>query len=373
MHLFKTLKAGRNISEETSLSFPEPIKFIKSGNGFILIVNTLGELFVYDEYDLFRKNSDNDINQFKKINGINDIKLMACGYEHGIIINKINEIFIFGEYPSDPNSLQQLLDNNFFKKVTNIPNEEIKIVTCGFDNTFIVTKNNIIYVTGVNTYGQLGISDNNITCFVKVDTLQYTNIIDVQCGDDHSLVLDSLGNIYGSGDNSRNQLSLYKNSVSLFTNIAIPFKVKKISAVAQGSVLLSTTGEVYISGNVYNNHTDFKKVIMPTTDIKIENVFSTFINSHVYLFANDSKCYYHFLRHDVEFKELDYCNNNNNNIIDFTVKYFLPCYFTDTVYMLISDYSINDNVVDGKEINQFKLKLWNCNLQNKVSDAEILF
>ncbi|KAL9652398.1 hypothetical protein ABK040_012053 [Willaertia magna] len=386
MHYFKTVVGNK------SISFPQDqqIKLIKSGNGFIFIVNNIGELFLYDVLQFLKYRTSKPIycDKFLKINEINNVKLLACGYEHGIIINNYNEIFIFGKYPLD--GLQNL-ENNFFKKVINVsPNDEIKIVTCGFDNTFIVTKNNILYVTGVNMCGQLGFDslEKTVKSFTKVDTLQYFNIIDVQCGDDHTLILDDLGNVYGSGNNSNDELGLNNNEsennimeetdkykLLQFTKLNIPFKVRKISALAQGSILLSINGEVYISGNIYNNHTTFKKAIMPTADIKIENIYSTFINSNIYLFSNNNKCYHLYIKEGHRFKELN-CTSNNSDDGNSSIEIFkclLPCYFADDVFMLMSDYFVNENMlVDCKAITHFKLKLRKCNLQNQVSDITFL-
>ncbi|KAL9657926.1 hypothetical protein ABK040_015981 [Willaertia magna] len=98
MHKLKPLE-----NHHFHLNFQQPIKFIKEGKRFLLIVNTCGELFIHTKEIIMnqRKRQSFEItgmkDQFVKINEINNVKLIGCGYKHAVIINELNEIF-FWEY-----------------------------------------------------------------------------------------------------------------------------------------------------------------------------------------------------------------------------------------------------------------------------------
>ena len=90
----------------------------------------------------------------------------------------------------------------------------IAIVSCGAKHTAFVTckifllnshiATNLCYTIGSNTYGQLGISDMklDLKCSpVLVESLVNYKVIDVSCGQFHTIVLTHDGEAFAWGSN----------------------------------------------------------------------------------------------------------------------------------------------------------------------------
>ncbi|KAL9646202.1 hypothetical protein ABK040_008075 [Willaertia magna] len=340
------------------------IKTIKAGNEFIYLVTTIGELFKCLEPN----------KQFTKVTNIDNIKLLACGYSHAIFINENNEIYILES---------ALKKSTEFKKI-NLKNKKIKKVNCGFDSIFIITEDNLIYSSGVNAYGQLG-HDNknngsyydfqedslNITEFTMVTTLQ--NICDLQCGDNHTLVLDYFGNIYGAGIVSALNLNNLNNAIKnndycgdyimSFTKIDIPFKVKQISCTAKGSIIVNDIFEIFIVGESYKTFTKLNFSSLQNTFYKTLKVHSSYISSFIYLQTNLNELFY-FLKGDKN-TELNNLDIPYNNFINLT-------FYNNATIFVISDYFIEDNYYCNNHLNieKYFQKLFNCFILSKLIDID---
>ncbi|KAL9644061.1 hypothetical protein ABK040_005528 [Willaertia magna] len=84
-----------------------------------------------------------------------------------------------------------------------------------------------------------------------------TEIKDLQCGNQHTVLLLNNGNVCGKGINIYGQLGEKKLNNSkiilfekheLFTPISLPFKVKKINCYGEGTILLNEFDELFGSG-----------------------------------------------------------------------------------------------------------------------------
>ncbi|KAL9651780.1 hypothetical protein ABK040_014425 [Willaertia magna] len=369
MHEIKEIYDDRFSNRKNPLSFSQPIRFIKAGNEFFIIVNYSNELFIHGNPINENESSDDNFvygvngmkEQFVKINEMKNIKLIDVGYEHGVIVNEYNEIFIFGNISIRKEELQQVKSDNtlcFYKVIKNDIYSKIKKVVCGFDNIFIITEDNLLYVAGVNVYSQLGFrsDEEEVMSFTKVNTLRNVNIIDIRCGDDHTLLLDKNGNVYGCGDNTFSPLGNLGGYKTQFTKLNINFKAKQIACSSHCSIILSIENQVYVSGCK-----TFTKLNLPSDNIIIDRIYSSFLNPIIYLVTNDNNCY---IRNEGTISLCllkDTCKNYCN---------LLPFFTSHFSFIIYSDYLINDeNYFNSKEINLFKGKL----LINKITDVTCLF
>ena len=109
-----------------------------------------------------------------------------------------------------------------------------------------------MYVIGINRFGQLGVS--NLTVFktgkpIKIEFPFNEKIVDIKCGDNHSLFLTECGQLYGNGDNSIGQLDGNLNyflkeqcSVKL---INLPIKSKIVKLIAKNNRSCAFFGNYY--------------------------------------------------------------------------------------------------------------------------------
>ncbi len=103
---------------------------------------------------------------------------------------------------------------------------EPKSVTSG-KHTLLLKVDGTVWTYGQNTYGQLGIGTQvSIDNPVKINFDEGVKIVDIACGEEHSMALDNNGNVYVWGRNNYYQLG---NSVDTYKTI--PTKLTGISNI----------------------------------------------------------------------------------------------------------------------------------------------
>lgn len=134
--------------------------------------------------------------------------------------------------------------------------QKIKIVTVSKSiasfHVFFIADTGIIYASGANEKGQLGLGDeehrNTVT---EVKSLTNKRIIDICCGAEHSLFLANNGKVYACGSNEGFQLGVVTKSMIRRKPIpiALEVSVSQISCGRTHSYLLDTNGSVWSFGS----------------------------------------------------------------------------------------------------------------------------
>lgn len=190
---------------------------------------------------------------------------MSSGDYHSLAIDKEGQIYSWGN-----NSFGQL-GNNLTKKSGSpvkvdtsgvLKDKKIVEVSAKSSYSLALDSEGQVYSWGDNGYGQLGNNSNvNSRVPVKVDNsggLKDKKIVQLSAGYNHSLVVDTEGQVYGWGNNRFGKLGN-----GLTSSSRIPVKVdtsdvlknKKIIQVSGGysqSLALDSEGHVYSWG--YNFH-----------------------------------------------------------------------------------------------------------------------
>jgi alpha-tubulin suppressor-like RCC1 family protein len=154
---------------------------------------------------------------------------------------------------------------------------KIKAISCGDNHTALLTKSGYIYATGQNNLGQLGIGTNgNIDEFTKckgIDKIQ-GNIKAISCGGYHTALLTKSGYIYATGWNEYGQLGIPITTLSQINTFTIctnfdnkQGKIKSISCGEFHTALLTTFGQIYTTG--YNF---FGQLGIPISQCKIKDL-----------------------------------------------------------------------------------------------------
>ncbi|XP_075233828.1 X-linked retinitis pigmentosa GTPase regulator-like [Lycorma delicatula] len=159
-------------------------------------------------------------------------------------------VFTFGE-----SSFADNCPSHFF-----IRNDPIIDIACGEEHTIVVCQNGRVFGFGGNGYGQVGLGHTNRVIKPScVKSLKPDRVCLVACGQYHTLIYTETGFVYGWGNNSDGQLGLSENDIcesklhpSLTETDSIACSVKQISAGSCHSVLLTLDGRVYVWGS--NQH-----------------------------------------------------------------------------------------------------------------------
>ena len=120
---------------------------------------------------------------------------------------------------------KQMLRN--WKLIESIRNIEITKIMVGSKHTILLDKNGNVYSFGRNKYSELGLnigssiesqSNPMMISYFKKNNIK---IIDIKCGEVHSVALDSNFEVYTWGDNSYEQCDMY-TSEKIIKEPAIP-------------------------------------------------------------------------------------------------------------------------------------------------------
>ena len=153
----------------------------------------------------------------------------------------------------------------------------------GIDFVLALTYENQVYSWGRNDHGQLGIGCVKDNRFYEPQLIEFcpnVKIVQVCCGERHSLVLIEEGVVYGWGDNTYGQTGCgqqnQENVVSP-TKWFIDCKVSKIYCSRYQSFAITNDGNVYFCGR--KDHCEFAekygqsyKVFAPKLLENIDNI-----------------------------------------------------------------------------------------------------
>ena len=162
-----------------------------SGVVFTFGSNRYGELGIGKDRGEIRSSS---IPQ--KVN-LPPIKGVSCGTFFTICLSTDGNIYSFGLNEGGELGLG---NNNNYNSPQQIPSlHDIDFVECGNSITFCKSLENEVYAWGSNYYGQLGLGNMDeqlepVKCEDWPD-----DVVDIKCGDNHTLVLTSNQKIYSCG------------------------------------------------------------------------------------------------------------------------------------------------------------------------------
>ncbi|XP_074179739.1 putative E3 ubiquitin-protein ligase HERC6 isoform X2 [Rhinolophus sinicus] len=110
----------------------------------------------------------------------------------------------------------------------------VGLVSCGKEHSLAVCHKGRVFAWGAGSEGQLGIDKLKETVFtpMKIKTLAGIKIIQVSCGDYHSLALSEDAQVFSWGKNSHGQLGLGKD----FASQASPQRVMSLQGIPLAQV-----------------------------------------------------------------------------------------------------------------------------------------
>ncbi len=245
-------------NENLSLSY-----FIPTNKYFNIDVN--GDVAIsYQGNNLynFRIDQFNDITFYERKNFEN------FWFNSNYILNGIpygKYIIEFIDHPvlKKPNNIIVIIDNDGIKEVTGEYIEEkvissyrkvtslsnIKYIECGRNHSFVINNDNTISAFGWNLYGQLGLGNNEESIISPTVVGDFDNIKQISCGFGFTLLLDNDGKVYSSGRNNYGQLGLgHFNDTNTFEQVPSLNNIIQIDSGYAHSLALDNNGNVYSFG-----------------------------------------------------------------------------------------------------------------------------
>lgn len=190
------------------------------------------------------------------LNNLQNISHIETGNENIYIINN-NELYVCGKNSNGQNGNNTNEDSFELEKINLIEfvNDKPNKVFTFYEHTFVLTHNNKLYATGLNTYGQLGLgTNNNIYKFSLIDTsfIGSSIISNISCGKYHSVILTNDGKIFISGSNIYGQLgngnNTNLNTFTLLDTFSLNGTPIQIACGAHHTLILTNTNKIYGTG-----------------------------------------------------------------------------------------------------------------------------
>jgi RCC1 and BTB domain-containing protein len=142
--------------------------------------------------------------------------------------------------------------DNIPKIINKLSGESIVDISCGCCHSLVLTQTGHVYGFGRNDYGQIGCTNypHQLTP-IKINGFNNEKVISVSCGYEHSLALTEYGEVYGWGRNDLGQLGInnvtHQNTPNKVQNLNDVF-IEKIICGQSHSLLLSSVGDIYAFG-----------------------------------------------------------------------------------------------------------------------------
>ncbi|XP_047147033.1 ultraviolet-B receptor UVR8-like isoform X2 [Vigna umbellata] len=144
-------------------------------------------------------------------------------------------------------------------------NQNLKAIACGGAHTLFLTDYGCVYATGLNDFGQLGVSESK---HYSVEPLRVfgeeKKIVQISAGYNHSCAITVDGELYMWGKNTSGQLGLGKRAPNI---VPLPTKVEYLDGInikmaalgSEHTVAISDGGEAFswgmgVSGRLGHGH-----------------------------------------------------------------------------------------------------------------------
>ncbi len=192
-----------------------------------------------------------------------------------LIVNENDEIFAIGTNNTGLIGFGHKKPINDLIVVKQLCNKKIIGFDYGIKHMIAITEENKIYIWGENYWGQLG-NETNHNCFVPklLEKIKDERIVDICCGDFHSMALSECGRVYTWGNNRYGQIgNKYDNkyqSIPIKIESLTNIKIISISCGQYHSMALSDKGCVYSWGNNKCGQLGFTNIVVSNTPKLIE-------------------------------------------------------------------------------------------------------
>ena len=179
-------------------------------------------------------------------------KLVAAGENHAVILKEDGTLWGAGGSSFGELGLSEERLGVFTRlKASGSPIDGVKAVTAGNNSTFYLDRDNSLWASGYNYYGELGLGNRDmLNSFTKIDSAGQ-NVKAVAAGIRHTVILKENGTLWAAGYNFNGQLGLGDTGDrSTFTEVR--GAGSDIAAVGAGNyhtVILKNDGTVWTAGS----------------------------------------------------------------------------------------------------------------------------
>jgi secretion-regulating guanine nucleotide exchange factor len=182
---------------------PTPIQ-IDGGANHTLILSSTGEVYGCGDNSKGQLGlSEPSYSRFQKLE-MNQIRYLSCGWDSSFVVNQQGDLWAVGSNSFGVCGISKEIKSTFEWIKVNIQ-YPIKKVASGPRHSLFLCENGILYGSGSCKQGVLGAQDIE-TAYSPVQVSD--DIIDISCGQFHSVAINKQGDILAFGRNKFGQLAL---------------------------------------------------------------------------------------------------------------------------------------------------------------------
>ena len=244
--------------------------------------NSQGQLGVGDQS---LKASDNPL--LVESLSMNQAISISCGAYHTATVTDKNEAYAWGLGDKGALGYGHHENQYFPVRMVSHPSHNVaqsipvhvkgKSVSCGDDHSLVLEVSGKLYGCGSNEHGQLANGSKDSDCSLVLVTGINERVVQVAAGSQHSLILTESGKALGAGLNNKGQIGsgdTHSSSVPIEVKApGLKFKTLHASTFSAG---LTDSGDLYLWGE----NPSFGESLTPTKEIKLSNVVSAGVGSH---------------------------------------------------------------------------------------------
>ena len=277
LRAFKTLLDHQNTIEELYEMIKNDLKsIIKSYYIFNTIYNNSKEnqLFVnigdkmfgigYNRYGLCGQGHDDEIDELEIIsevcNSDDKVKEFVNGLDYVLCLTSENQLFSWGK-----NDHGQLGIGSVDKDILYEPQlihslNDVKIVQvcCGERHSLVLTEEGVVHGWGGNEYGQTGVGLHSDKVIMSPEKWKIGNkVTKIHCSNYQSFAITECGRVYSCGRNDHCQFgSQMTRNYEIFKPI-LNEKLSKIESIITSNTntyFVTNEGDIYFCGQFYDNN-----------------------------------------------------------------------------------------------------------------------
>ena len=243
----------KNVLLPTPIPNLSKINQVYCGGFFTVCVDQEGFIWSFggNEYGQLGTGNTTDFNVPQKLQYIPPVLSVSCGFSHTVVITNDSNLWSCGR-----NADGQLChgDNEDRSKLQKTSFSNITKISTGSSYSLFQNDKGEIFSCGYNEGGECGLGHfDHPQITPSLIPNAPSDIVQFVCGYNHSLFLDSEGNVFSVGNNEEGQLGLGHNNTDQNELNKIPNipPIKIISCVGLSSYLIDFEGNLWTFGYNY--------------------------------------------------------------------------------------------------------------------------
>jgi len=266
---------GMSYKKKSRMYYPKRLVLLKDtiiisvacGHSHSMAITLNGQLLSWGDNKFSQlglgPNAPSEVSVPALVTGIKDVSTVSCGHAHTVALTKTGVVYSWGDGDAGLLGHGDTLIQSQPKRIDALRGLEIRAVVCGGLHTLALTKQGHLYSWGKGEGGQLGVPYKQLIHNAEENhfylmtpqrvrgALENEVIVQVACGDAHSLALSRKGAVFSWGYGYYGQLGLGVSSESveagLHYQITEPALVQKLITVNVIEVFAGATFSLFLS------------------------------------------------------------------------------------------------------------------------------